>query len=702
MKPLKYAFKPTGLALAPFLFTLCLTPSESTATIIQVLHTNDLHASLDTYGAPRESQPEYGGWSQIKTVMNRLTEEAKNKGIETLKLDAGDFSEGTSDYFADYSTNVLKAFQNFGYDAAALGNHDWMLGARGMNIAYGRAPFPFPVLAANVHIARKLWNIKSQIIPSTVVTKDGIRIGILGLTTNEAFYKWIPRVASKRRELKIKNMWIAARNEARKLKNRSDVVIALTHIGAGRDKMLATKTDNIDVIVGGHSHTVLDALAFSKNPSGKEVPIVQAGYNGRYIGRFYLEVNPGETPRVLSYELVPVNHTEAKDPEMEALVQKAHVQTQNLFGKETFEKPIGQSKTRLVPGTSGPTAFSQFAVNSIYESGDSNFSLDVGALHGNTVLPAGTVTRKSFIEMYPRKFESWKNEGWMIYKAWVPGWLIKFGIRYAVKYGFFISMGGVKYDVVQLTDEEYDARVKRAKAQNKSTQMSHYKAINIRMTDDQPRPLRMAPILSKEELRDLETDQDTTDQDTTIEQDETPLLTPDLAESKLLTSNGQSQNESQNEICNFCWYSVSAPEGLIRGAYGVTKLTHLIIRKGHSIGVSLWDSFQAHLAKIGVIQPIEPEDINGRVYDIRSNPKDNSGGAPQKPWSDSLGQKTDLYTSVTQLSDEEFDQDVLKLPWLLPESNPMEIFENFMSDVNSLNKETSATKAVSTLEEATE
>ena len=76
-------------------------PTLAQATVIQILHTNDLHASLETAGAPRKGELEFGGWARVKTLMDNLTKNASARGIETVRLDAGDYSEGTMAYFAD-------------------------------------------------------------------------------------------------------------------------------------------------------------------------------------------------------------------------------------------------------------------------------------------------------------------------------------------------------------------------------------------------------------------------------------------------------------------------------------------------------------------------------------------------------------------------------------------------------------------------
>lgn len=165
-----------------FALLLLLLSGVAEAKVIQILHTNDLHASLNVSGAVAPGEQAYGGWAQIKTVMDALTQTAKSQNIETVRLDAGDFFEGTLSYFPDHGANVLKAFQKIGYDAVALGNHDWMMGARTTDTVFGKVPFPFPVLSANTEIHSRLKNLSNQIKSHTQIIKDGIRIGVFGLS----------------------------------------------------------------------------------------------------------------------------------------------------------------------------------------------------------------------------------------------------------------------------------------------------------------------------------------------------------------------------------------------------------------------------------------------------------------------------------------------------------------------------------------
>ena len=567
----------TRLLLIPIAFTRLLTPSVSFGKIIQILHTNDLHAAMNTSGAPDTNTEEHGGWAQVKAKLDALRADAKAKGMETLQIDAGDFTEGTLNYFPDEGVHVLQAFQAMGYDAAAVGNHDWLMGAAGMNDLYGKTPFSFPVLSANIEINKRLKNLRSQIVPTTQIVKDGVRIGIVGLSTNEALYSWIPRIQSKRNDFKILDYtdsqvtdedgnWKTEPGIANKyihqLKQNNDLVIALTHIGYDADQLLAEDSDELDLVVGGHSHTFLESATFVQNRAGKTVPIVQTGFNGHAIGRILIEVDPNKTPKVnlLTYELVNVDHNGPADPVVAAKVQAANDATQNQFGP-SLNDILGKSDDRLISGDEGPTSYAQFAVDSLREATGTEVGIDVGAFHGNTPQPAGDVTRKGLMMMYPRKFEFAQNEGLYVYQARVPGFVLKMGLQYSLKFGSYIATSGLTYDVKTLSDADYAKLKKKYAGTSSQDAVTPYYAENLKVNG--------------EKLHDLQI------------------------------------------------YTVSAPESLVRGAIGITPLAKLILAHSERTSHTIWEAMESHLAKIKVIPKTAPS-----VIPIRSDvPKFNDKGS---------------------------------------------------------------------------
>ncbi|MBC7396707.1 MAG: metallophosphoesterase [Bdellovibrionales bacterium] len=551
--------------MAYVLLILCsLLPALAEAKVIQILHTNDLHAALESAGAPHDGEREYGGWAQVKSKMDALTFDATSKGINTIRLDAGDFSEGSAAYFPDQGTHVLRAFQKMGYDAAALGNHDWLMGARSMDDLYGLAPFPFPILAANTKISAKLTHLKKQIIPSTQIIRDGIKFGIFGLSTDEALYSWIPGLKSGKHDFKIKNfrdeiiedgvydeptvVTGVANKMIASLRNDNDVVIALTHIGFANDKRLAAKTRGLDLIIGGHSHTILETSTAIKDLDGKEIQIVQTGFNGRYIGKILLEVTSvkgNRKVRVLSYELVPVLRDDPQDAAVAAEIVKAKAAVKEEYGPRLNEV-IATSTVRLISGDSGPTAFSKLAVDSMREITGAEVAFDIGAFHGLAPQAAGTITRQNLMEMYPRKFDVEQNVGLFVYEARVPGILIEIALKYAMKFGEYISTSGITYEVNRMSNSDFEQMKKSLINDHSYTALTPYFPSNI--------------LIGGKPLKSMQ------------------------------------------------WYSSAAPESLVLGGFGISPLLKLIVRNAHASPHTIWDAMNASLLKSKTLGKLRLED----------------------------------------------------------------------------------------------
>ena len=536
--------------LSFLLFSLTFSISAN-ASVLQILHTNDLHGAMKTSGAPKSGESEFGGWAQIKAKMDQLTLDAQGKGIETIRLDAGDFLEGTANYFPDDATHVFSAFQDFHFDAVTLGNHDWMMGAHDMDALYGAHPSPFPFLSANLRIHPHLMSLRNQVRPHAQIIRGGVKVGILGLSTHESLYSWIPMVNSHRNDFLILNYQDQgsslgiANQEIEVLSQENDLVIALTHIGLGEDRLLAQHSKNLDLVIGGHSHTTLESLALVQNQVGDEIPVVQSGFNGRYIGRIFVEVEPGKKARVLSYELVPVLMDGVKDDRQIAYLRDAESALDRAYGPHLRER-IGKSEVRLVPGSQGRSAYSEFVTDALRESTGAEISLDVGEFHGNTIQPAGEVNRLTLMEMYPRKFEKERNQGLWVYTAETPGVAIQVGLEYALRFGIYLSLGGVSFDLGKLSDLEFESLRQQYAGRPEQISLTPYYPKNIKVLGQ--------PILK------------------------------------------------------WRWYSIATTEALIRGAFGITHLSALVFHHAYSTGHTVWDALSDHLRKIGVIRALGPSD----------------------------------------------------------------------------------------------
>lgn len=267
---------------------LSLSFSENTKKHITILHTNDVHSHIEPFGPNDTRNPNMGGVARRATLVEQIRAENPN----TLLLDAGDIFQGTP-YFNFYGGELeFKLMSKLKYDAATLGNHDFDNGLSGLLSQMPHAEFDF--ISSNYDFSNTI--LDGQTSPFQIFMKDGVKIGVFGVgvelkgLVNESLYK----------ETKYLDPVEIATEMTRILKQeqKCDLVICLSHLGYEykneskiSDVLLAKQTKDIDLIIGGHTHTFLDKPTILQNLEGKKVLVNQVGCYGLYLGRidFYLD-----------------------------------------------------------------------------------------------------------------------------------------------------------------------------------------------------------------------------------------------------------------------------------------------------------------------------------------------------------------------------------------------------------------------------
>ncbi len=256
---------------------------------ITILHTNDVHSHIDPFGPDHARNANKGGVARRATLIEAVRRENPN----TLLLDAGDIFQGTP-YFNYYGGELeFKLMSMLKYDVATIGNHDFDNGIDGLYAQLPHAKFEF--VSANYDFKNTV--LDTHVKPYKIFIKDGIKIGVFGLgveldgLVNKEMYK----------ETVYNNPIEIAQDMSRILKDdeQCDLIICLSHIGYHyrnnpdrvSDLNLARATKDIDLIIGGHTHTFLPKPTIEKNSVGKNVLVNQVGAYGLYIGKidFYFE-----------------------------------------------------------------------------------------------------------------------------------------------------------------------------------------------------------------------------------------------------------------------------------------------------------------------------------------------------------------------------------------------------------------------------
>lgn len=254
---------------------------------ITILHTNDVHSHIDSFPSDDPLNPNGGGVIARANIINKIKKDNPN----TLVLDAGDIFQGTPYYNYFGGEIELKLMSKMGYNACTIGNHEFDNGLKKLSESLKYANFSF----INSNYVFKNTPIENKIKKYEIYIIDGIKIGIFGLGIE------LKGLVEKKLFDGVKYLDpIEITNDiTNKLKNefKCDLIICLSHLGFSYNKkdvisdlILAKKTKNIDLIIGGHTHTFMNKPVKIKNLSGKNVIINQVGCFGINIGKidFYL------------------------------------------------------------------------------------------------------------------------------------------------------------------------------------------------------------------------------------------------------------------------------------------------------------------------------------------------------------------------------------------------------------------------------
>lgn len=267
------------------IFLLCFQFTAFSADKVKlvILHTNDTHSQVEPSEKSSLATSDMGGYARRMGVIEKIRSEEKN----VLLLDAGDYWQGTP-YFNFFNGRIeIDALNRMKYDATTLGNHEF---DNGMDtLAAVIQNLSIPLISSNYDVSNSV--IRDFVKPWIILKKAGLKIGIMALNVNpesliiESNIKGISYLDPVAKAQEI--------SEHLKNKEKCDLIICLSHLGSDEnsksvnDFEIARKTKFIDVIIGGHSHTMLEN-AKTKNAAGRDVIIAQMAKSGFYLGRIDL------------------------------------------------------------------------------------------------------------------------------------------------------------------------------------------------------------------------------------------------------------------------------------------------------------------------------------------------------------------------------------------------------------------------------
>jgi 5'-nucleotidase/UDP-sugar diphosphatase len=316
---------------------------------LNILHINDFHSRDEsinkfdaTCSADEETKKEcFGGAARLKTEIDLRRKALEGQNV--ILLDAGDNFQGSLFYTTYKGQAEVELLNAMKFDAMTVGNHEFDDGESAL------APFldkvQFPVLGANVQTDAQS-KLGERIKKSVVLDVGGQKIGIVGVVTVDT-----PELASPGPHVKITDDVQAINAEVDMLKSEGvNKIIALTHVGYNRDLDTIAKIPGVDVVVGGHSHTLLSNTdpkaagpypTMVDNPGGYKVPVVTAASYSRYLGDIVVTFDDNGVVKEAKGDPILLDSSVTPDPTMLARV-------------EELAKPIAEMRKKVIGTSEGP------------------------------------------------------------------------------------------------------------------------------------------------------------------------------------------------------------------------------------------------------------------------------------------------------------------------------------------------------------
>ena len=253
---------------------------------VVILHTNDTHSCIFPLNPNLADTMLAGRGGFVRRVEMIKEERKKNPGL--LLFDSGDFSQG-SPYYTMFKGDVEIGLMNMmHYDAATIGNHEFDFGVENMARLFKKANFP--IVCANYDFTGTA--LEGIVKPYVILHRNGLKIGVFGVSPQLDGLVF----AKTCQGVKYNDPVKVANKVADKLKNveKCDLVICLSHLGWDiiglDDTELTAQTRNIDIILGGHSHSYFKTLKYARNLDGREIPNDQNGKHGIFVGKIVIDM----------------------------------------------------------------------------------------------------------------------------------------------------------------------------------------------------------------------------------------------------------------------------------------------------------------------------------------------------------------------------------------------------------------------------
>lgn len=258
-----------------FILSICTSSFAQDNKKLTLYHTSDTHSRIEPINPDSDDKnADMGGFVRRATLIKELRRNNPNM----LLFDCGDFSQGTPYYNLFRGEVEIELMNLMGYNAVLIGNHEFDFGIDNMVKLFKMAKFP--IICSNYNLQDT--PLKDLVKPYVIIKQEGLKIGVIGVGAPlEGLVQ-----TEKCEDVIYEDPIEVANKLAAQLKEQEhcNVVICLSHLGIKHDEFFIKNTSNIDVVLGGHSHTFMDEPVFYINAVDEKVPLLHTGKNGIFLG----------------------------------------------------------------------------------------------------------------------------------------------------------------------------------------------------------------------------------------------------------------------------------------------------------------------------------------------------------------------------------------------------------------------------------
>jgi 2',3'-cyclic-nucleotide 2'-phosphodiesterase (5'-nucleotidase family) len=415
--------------LATLLLAACASEQKGPPPVqrLTILHFNDLHGYLQEH--KNAEGKTVGGLARMTALINQIRAQNDSYGVATLVLHAGDILTGSALSSAFRGLADIAVLNQMQLDATTVGNHEFDFGRDAFDKLTDESKFPW--LVCNLHEKRSA----SPWLPIGITRRfrGGMTVGIVGVTTPELLTQSRPRNV---KDLVVDDP-VAPLRAALNRTGRNSLHVVLSHCGLETDKRLAREAPLIDIIIGGHNHTLLEQPLIE---NGKM--IVQAGKYGEHLGRLDLE-KTGGVLHLVRYKMYDITPDQPEDSVVKSMVDGYLTQL-----SEKRKEVLGEAVATLDASDEtirrGETNFGDFTCDAVRERlGVEVVLLNSGGIRAS--LPKGPILRGDVLQAVPF--------GDTLHRLTLPGRVIREALDRGVSRnpaenpGEFLQIAGLTYQI---------------------------------------------------------------------------------------------------------------------------------------------------------------------------------------------------------------------------------------------------------------